>query len=134
MKRLFTLVMIISFFSCNNNDSNPSSDPDIAPPPSGIKAPVNLGFAVVAEFPHDTSAYTQGLELHNGKMYESTGDWENSSIRITDHRSGKVLQKHPMGTREIFGEGITILKGKLYQLTWQSNIVYVYDVNNINKP
>ncbi|RYY46788.1 MAG: glutaminyl-peptide cyclotransferase, partial [Chitinophagaceae bacterium] len=40
----------------------------------------------------------------------------------------------PMGTREIFGEGITILKGKLYQLTWQSNIVYVYDVNNINKP
>jgi glutamine cyclotransferase len=67
-------------------------------------------------------------------MYESTGDYENSTLRITDHKTGRVEQKHAMGSKEIFGEGITVLKGKLYQLTWESNIVYVYDIKDINKP
>ena len=134
MKRFFTLSLLVISISCNNNDSSPDSDPSITPSSNGIKAPATINFTVVSEFPHDTSAYTQGLELYNGKMYESTGDYENSTLRITDHKTGKVEQKHSMGTQEIFGEGITILNGKLYQLTWQSHVVYVYDVNNINKP
>ncbi|RYY69928.1 MAG: glutaminyl-peptide cyclotransferase [Chitinophagaceae bacterium] len=134
MKFFVAITLLAVLSSCNNDDSTASTDPDIIPPPSGIKAPANIAFSIISEFPHDTSAYTQGLELHNGKMYESTGDWENSTLRITDHKTGKVVQKHAMGTRDIFGEGITILKNKLYQLTWQSNLVYVYDVNNINKP
>ncbi len=134
MKRFLAFSIIALAISCNNNSDNPDNDPSITPPASGIPAPVQLNFSIISEFPHDTSAYTQGLELYKGKMYESTGDFENSSLRITDHKTGKVIQKHTMGTKEIFGEGITILNDKIYQLTWESNIAYVYDVNNITKP
>ena len=133
MKRFFALCLLAAAISCNDNDKTPDT-PANDTPVATIPAPANLGFSIISEFPHDTSAYTQGLELYKGKMYESTGDWESSTLRITDHKTGKVEQKHPMGTKEIFGEGITILNGKLYQLTWESNIVYEYDVNNINKP
>lgn len=132
MKRFFALSLLAFSISCNNNTD--TVDTSIIPPVSGIAAPANISFTIVSEFPHDTSAYTQGLELHNGKMYEATGDYANSSLRITDHKTGKVEQKHAMGSAKIFGEGITILKDKLYQLTWESNVVYVYDVKNINKP
>lgn len=134
MKRFFVVILLVAGISCNNNTDSPGSDPSITPPASGIPAPANINFTIVSEYPHDTSAYTQGLELYNGKMYEATGDYENSSLRITDYKTGKVEQKHAMGSAKIFGEGITILKNKLYQLTWESNVVYVYDISNINKP
>ena len=133
MKRFFALGLLVTAFSCNGPDKPTTDNPGTAPA-STIPAPANLSFSILSEFPHDTSAYTQGLELYHGKMYESTGDYENSTLRITDHKTGKVEQNHPMGTAEIFGEGITILKDTLYQLTWESNVVYVYDVKNINKP
>ena len=133
MKLFFALALLAAAFSACNDPVKPdTTDPGTTT--SAIPAPANIGFSIISEFPHDTSAYTQGLELYNGKMYESTGDFTHSTLRITDHKTGKVEQNHPMGTTEIFGEGITIFKGKLYQLTWESNIVYVYDVNNINKP
>lgn len=121
----------MAFFACNNNNVTETTDPSLD---NGIAAPVALNYNVVAAHPHDTGAYTQGLQLHNGKMYESTGDYLNSSLRITDYKTGKVLKSHKMGTSEIFGEGITILNNKIYQLTWKNNIVYVYDLNNIDKP
>ena len=133
MKYLILVCFVAGMVACNNSESN-DTDPGLAPPKSGIAAPVNLNFNIIAQHPHDTGAYTQGLELHNGKMYESTGDFENSSLRITDYKTGRVEKTHPMGTDKIFGEGITILDNKIYQLTWQSNIVYVYDIANITKP
>ncbi len=133
MKYLIFVCLVSVLFSCNESDSN-DTDPTLATPKSGIPAPVNLIYNIIAQHPHDTGAYTQGLELHNGKMYESTGDFTNSSLRITDHKTGKVEKLHPMGTDKIFGEGITILNNKIYQLTWQSNLVYVYDVSDITKP
>lgn len=135
MKRfLVTSLVVITFAACNSGDDNQYVDKSIIPASSGIPAPANLTYTIIAQHPHDTSAYTQGLELHNGKMYEATGDFENSSIRVTDYTTGQVLQKHMMGNNKIFGEGITILNNKIYQLTWQSNLVYVYDLDNINKP
>jgi glutamine cyclotransferase len=133
MKRFSVLFSVVFALSCTSNDKSDVDD-TIRPASSGIAAPANISFSVIAQYPHDTSAYTQGLELYKGKMYEATGDYETSSLRITDHKTGKVEQKHPMGSDKIFGEGITIFNGKIYQLTWQSNVVYVYDVNNINKP
>ena len=97
------------------------------------KTPI-ISYTIVAEYPHDTSAYTQGLEFHNGKLYEGTGDFKTSSLRIIDYKTGRVERKHVMGTDSIFGEGITIFKNKIYQLTWESKIVYVYDVKNIDNP
>lgn len=134
MKQFSAIAIIISLFSaCNNNDA-PDSDPTIVPPASGIAAPKTLSYTVIAQHPHDTSAYTQGLQFYNGKMYEGTGDYTTSSLRITDYKTGNVEKKHLMGSDKIFGEGINIFNNKIYQLTWQSNIVYVYDVKNIDKP
>lgn len=117
-----------------NGGKTPDSDPTVAPSVPGIPAPENLTVTVVAQYPHDTSAYTQGLQLHGGKLYEGTGDYQNSSLRIVDYKTGRVEKNHPMGSRSVFGEGITILNGKIYQLTWQSHVVYVYSLNNIDQP
>ncbi|HMJ46031.1 MAG TPA: glutaminyl-peptide cyclotransferase [Ferruginibacter sp.] len=127
------LISIPLFLSCNNGD-NPDKDPDIVPVPTGIAPPKNISFSIIAQYPHDTSAYTQGLQYYNGKLYEGTGDFEASSIRITDYKTGNVEKIHKMGTDKIFGEGINIFKNKLYQLTWQNNIVYVYNTANLDKP
>ncbi len=133
MKQLLALALAAFLFSCNNNDA-PDNDPSIAPPSSGIAAPQEITYTILAQYPHDTSAYTQGLQLYNGKMYEGTGDFENSSLRITNHKTGAVEKKHMMGSQKIFGEGINIFNNKLYQLTWESHIVYVYDLANLDKP
>jgi glutamine cyclotransferase len=128
MKKYIPIFVLVILAACNGSTDKPY-DPELVPP----KTPL-IGYTILAQYPHDTSAYTQGLEFHNGKLYEGTGDYETSSLRITDARTGKVEKKHMMGTDSIFGEGITIFKNKIYQLTWESNIVYVYDVNNIDKP
>ena len=129
MRKYSVILAMVILAACSNNDKKSDTDPDIVP----VKTPV-IPYSVMAQYPHDTSAYTQGLQLHNGKLYESTGDFANSSLRITDYKTGKVEKKHMMGTDLIFGEGITILKNIIYQLTWENHIVYVYDVNNIDKP
>ena len=132
--KVFFFVLVWTFLvSCNNN--NPDSDPEIVSnSKAGLAAPTLLSYAVISQYSHDTGAYTQGLQLYKGKMYESTGDYENSSIRITDYKTGRVEQIHKMGTKDIFGEGITILHDKIYQLTWESNVVYVYNIKDITKP
>jgi glutamine cyclotransferase len=129
MNKYFALAALVILAACNGGKDEPVVDDSIKP-----KSIPVIAYNVIAEYPHDTSAYTQGLEFHNGKLYEATGDYINSSLRITDYKTGKVEKKHMMGTDSIFGEGITIFKNKIYQLTWKSNIVYVYDINNIDKP
>lgn len=134
MKYLIYVFVLAGLVSCNNGEDKNDRDDSIVPPPSGIAAPANITYNIIAQHAHDTSAYTQGLEMHNGKMYEATGDYEHSSLRITDYKTGKIEKLHPMGSSKIFGEGITIFNNKIYQLTWQSNLVYVYDLSDINKP
>jgi glutaminyl-peptide cyclotransferase len=120
--------MLVIFVKCNDDDKK-TVDPTVIPVPTPV-----IPCSIIAAYPHDTSAYTQGLEFYKGKLYEGTGDYSESSLRITDIKTGKVEKKYMMGTDSIFGEGITIFKDRIYQLTWESNIVYVYDVNNITKP
>ena len=133
ISKTLSILSTIVVFSCNSGN-NPDHDPDIVVPHVGINAPVNIPYSIISQYPHDTSAYTQGLEFFKGTLYEGTGDFETSSLRITDHKKGNVMKMHLMGNKEIFGEGITIFKNKIYQLTWQNHIVYIYDVNNIEKP
>lgn len=133
MKYIPVIACLIILVSCNNSD-NPDHDSSIEPAYVGLPAPKIISYTILAQHPHDTSAYTQGLQLYKGKLYESTGDYETSSLRITDWKTGKVEKIHLMGSAEIFGEGINIFNNKIYQLTWKNNIVYVYDINNIEKP
>ncbi len=131
MKRYLAIFSLLILAACNNSGKGgEGGETDTS---FITKTPI-LQYTVMAEYPHDTSAYTQGLEFYNGKLYESTGDYNNSSLRITDYKTGNVERKHMVGKDSIFGEGITILKNKLYQLTWEDHIVYVYDANNIDKP
>jgi glutaminyl-peptide cyclotransferase len=131
MKKFLNLIFVVLFAACDSGTepNNKDVDPDIIP----AQTPV-IPYRVIAQHPHDTGAYTQGLQLYQGKLYEGTGDYEASSLRITDWKTGKVEKKHMMGSDKIFGEGISILNGQLYQLTWQNKLVYVYNINNIEKP
>jgi glutamine cyclotransferase len=94
---------------------------------SVIPAPANLNYAVMNSFPHDTAAFTQGLEFYKGILMESTGLMGKSSLRKVDVKTGKVLSQINM-SKEIFAEGITILNDTLYQLSWQNHEVYVYNL------
>jgi len=83
-------------------------------------------FEIVATFPHDTGAYTQGLIWTDSVLYESTGRYGDSEVRIVEMASGRVLRRTALASNR-FGEGLALLGGKLYQLTWESGVGYVYD-------
>lgn len=89
-------------------------------------------YEIINEYPHDKEAYTQGLEFHKDTLYESTGQKGKSSLRKVDYRTGKILKKIDLESSH-FGEGITILNNKIYQLTWQSGLGFVYNVSNFEK-
>ena len=84
-------------------------------------------YEVVQQLPHDTGAYTQGLVYSAGRIYESTGRLGSSQLRRLDATTG-ALEASVDLSADRFGEGLALLEGKLYQLTWKSGIGYVYDV------
>jgi len=83
-------------------------------------------FSVTATFPHDPTAYTQGLLWADSVLFESTGLYGHSDVRRVDLRSGRVLASRPLPA-DRFGEGLALLHGRLYQLTWESGVAYTYD-------
>jgi glutaminyl-peptide cyclotransferase len=87
---------------------------------------------VVKTYPHDPHAFTQGLEYFEGFLYESTGETGQSSLRKVDLQTGKVLQKVDLSS-QYFGEGLSIFRGKIYQLTWLSHTGFVYDLRSFKK-
>lgn len=93
-------------------------------PHSGV--PVLLP-KVVARYPHDRAAFTEGLELVGTVLFESTGLVGESSIRRVNLQSGKVTQRRTPPSRKVFSEGLTVLDTVAYQLTWQDGLVYLYD-------
>jgi glutamine cyclotransferase len=95
------------------------------------KTTPEYAFAVVRVFPHDTTAYTQGLTYRDGFLYEGTGRNGQSSLRKVRLETGTVIQHVDLGP-EFFGEGITIIKDKVFQLTWKSGTGFVYDLNSFH--
>ncbi|MEO8946443.1 MAG: glutaminyl-peptide cyclotransferase [Gemmatimonadaceae bacterium] len=92
-------------------------------PAQGDTAPA---YEVTATFPHDSSAYTQGLLSADGILFESTGLNGQSSVRRVEIRTGRVLASRPLAGNR-FGEGLALLNGLLYQLTWKAGVAYTYD-------
>lgn len=93
--------------------------------PTGASA--QSGYEVVRTLPHDPAAFTQGLVFHDGHLYEGTGRRGQSSVRKIDLTSGRVVQRGELPP-SLFGEGITILDGQIFQLTWLSGIGLVWDL------
>ncbi len=87
---------------------------------------MKIGYEVVNTYPHDPTAFTQGLLWDDGVLYESTGQKGRSSIRKVDLETGEVIDKHDLSA-EIFAEGLALAGDKFYQLTWQNNLIFVYD-------
>ena len=85
---------------------------------------------VVAEYPHDTESYTQGLFFHEGQMYETTGLHGKSTLRKVDLNTGKPIIKLDFG-QKYFVEGSVVLNDNLYILTWESKVVFVYDADSL---
>lgn len=93
---------------------------------------------VINTYPHDPSAFTQGLVYHDGYLLEGTGGQQTatkddpffSSLRKVEIATGKVLQKHSLDPK-YFGEGIALLNGKIYQLTWREGTAFVYDLDGL---
>jgi glutaminyl-peptide cyclotransferase len=88
--------------------------------------PKEYGYNVIKTYPHDPNAYTQGLIYENNNMYEGTGVEGQSSLRKTKLETGDVLYAVKL-PNDIFGEGITILDDKIYQISWKSQVCFVYN-------
>jgi glutaminyl-peptide cyclotransferase len=89
-----------------------------------IRESVRIPFTLQRTLPHDPQAFTQGLVIHNGELYESTGQ-DSSWIGVVDVATGRALRKIVLENR-YFGEGIVILNNKVYQLTWRNKVGFVY--------
>lgn len=88
--------------------------------------PARYRFKVIKSFAHDQNAFTQGFEYHDGLFFEGTGLNGQSSLRRVKLETGQVLQKVEI-PQQYFGEGITVLKDRILQLTWQSGVGFIYD-------
>ena len=121
MKRLLCVILLSIFvMACSSQPKRTTSLPQIV-------EPVKYTYSVKAVYPHDTNSYTQGLQFIDGVLWEGTGEWGKSVLQKVDLQSGKaeVLASLP---KSEFGEGITVLGDKVYQLTWTNNKVHVYDL------
>lgn len=121
MKRLlFAIFLSIFAMACSSQPKRTTSVPQIV-------EPVKYTYNIKAVYPHDTNSYTQGLQFVDGVLWEGTGEWGKSALQKVDLKSGRaeVLATLP---KSEFGEGITVLGDKVYQLTWTNNKVHVYDL------
>jgi glutaminyl-peptide cyclotransferase len=110
----------------------PATTPAAAPTGAAdAKAPI-YGFEVVNSWPHDRRAFTQGLIFHDGALVESTGQYGESTLRRVDLKTGRVLKQVEVPP-QFFGEGLALMNGKLYQLTWQGKRGFVYDAATFEK-
>ena len=96
-------------------------------PQLGARREAVSGFEVVAAYPHDSNAFTQGLAIEAGQLYEGTGQYGASTVRRVDLKTGRPDKQRALN-QNYFGEGIAILGGSLYQITWQNGVVVVYDL------
>lgn len=88
--------------------------------------PETLSYEVLSVVPHDSGAYTQGLQVSGGRLLESTGHYGQSSVREVDQKTGEVLKRRSLPA-DVFGEGLTMHSGELWVLTWKEKTAYVLD-------
>ncbi|MDR2963932.1 MAG: glutaminyl-peptide cyclotransferase [Bacteroidales bacterium] len=98
---------------------------------SNVEPPIAT-YSVVNVFPRDNDFYTQGMEFVGNILYESAGEYGHSRLRKTDFKTGKVLAQSAVND-QFFGEGLTILNGKIFQLTWREQTGFVYDLANLQQ-
>ncbi len=91
-----------------------------------------IPYSIIKVFPHDNTAFTQGLVVEQGRLFEGTGQHGTSWIAEVDIATGRQDKKVILD-KKYFGEGITVLNNKIYQLTWQNKMGFIYDLKTFNK-
>ena len=94
--------------------------------PAQVAEPTFYTYEVVAQYPHSRTSYTQGLQFIDGELWEGPGEYGSSRILRTELATGKILESKAI-SKEEFGEGLTILGDKIYQLTWLNGKLHIYD-------
>ena len=112
------LIAFATLISCGGTRKNSNSAQNAEP--------TFYTYEVVAEYPHSRTSYTQGLQFIDNELWEGTGEYGNSRILRTELATGKILESKAI-SKEEFGEGITILGDKIYQLTWLNGKLHIYD-------
>lgn len=143
-KKIIPALAFFGLCSCTGSDTNTdttvttdTTQPAVAAAPPSVPATL-LPFKVTTTHPHDTTLFTEGLFVHEGKMYESTGSPENipftkSLVGILNLKTGKLDEKIELDRNIYFGEGIVLLNNKLYQLTYQNQKGFIYDAATFKK-
>jgi len=123
---IYSLALCYFLVACGSQDnSNVNNE-------NAIAAPTALSYELIKVYPHDTSSYTQGLEWNGSKLIEGTGLEGKSILQVLDTNMKLVGTKVKL-EKEYFGEGTTLFQDKIYQLTWKSHKVFVYDAKTLKK-
>lgn len=127
------LTLLITIAGCSNPEHTTSTRRD-----SSIPATMNIGYTVFASYPHDTTYFTEGLEYFDGKLWESSGGNMSESpfpsvLGVVNTRKGVNDPEILLNSRKYFAEGITFFNNKLYWLTLDNGIGFVYDLQSKQK-
>ena len=126
-KAVFSFIIVLMLASCNNEEIKTDSSSS----ETSLAAPQSISYIVVDAYPHDTAAFTQGLEWYDDVLIESTGLYGKSSLRQVVPTNGKS-KKQINNEKDIFAEGITVWRDTVYQLSWENHLIFLYDVKNLN--
>jgi glutamine cyclotransferase len=134
LRRIIPVVLVFALFACEPGSKKNSEMPA---EPVAKTTPL-LTATVVKKFPHDTSAFTEGFLFYDNRLLESTGaqdymKYARSAFGIVDLEKGKLDIKAELDKNVYFGEGIVVLKDKLYQVTWKNQIGFIYDAKNFKR-
>jgi glutamine cyclotransferase len=132
---LIATISVIIFTACNGSETGTSSKTNNINDQGNnnvVNAPAEMTYEIVRTYPHDTSSYTEGLEWNNNILIESTGNYGKSKLILMDSNM-KPIQNPVKLSDTYFGEGTTLFKDKIYQLTYKEHKVFVYDAKTLNK-
>lgn len=121
---LIVVISIAAYVVLGTQSPNNEQDSQVTP--------INYTYKIVQEYPHDTSAFTEGLVYSDGYLYESTGLNGNSTLRKEDLLTGEILQQISLD-QQYFGEGIAVIGDRIVLLTWQSQIGFIYNKTSFNQ-
>jgi glutamine cyclotransferase len=125
-KIFVTISVTVLLYACGENSQKNESGNEVQ---AGIPEPTSINYAVLNSFPHDTAAFTQGLEIYQGKFLESTGLPKRSTLRLVDIKNGNVTRKIK-NADDVFAEGVTVFNDTIYQLSWQNHLVFMYQAKD----
>lgn len=122
---LLLLTVLLAAAACGKSAAE---KPPSVPPTPASPAVTHYGYEVIATWPHDPRAFTQGLVFRNGELVESTGLYGQSTLREVEVKTGRVLKQVPVPS-QYFAEGLAVIGDQAYQLTWRNGKGFVYDAD-----